>query len=173
MAAIMTPGVAPPLLTCRKPERQMAATVRYIKAFIAGFIKAKTTSTPSCVLISSSLALPKRAFSYNSRTQALMMRRPETSSCIMELSLSSWAWRRRKSGFAFHRQNAKTPTINGNAHSIINPNARLSRNIKVMLPSVKNTQRTMPRTNWETKFCTWVMSFVTRVTSVPAPNWSI
>ena len=30
----------------------------------------------------------------------------------------------------------------------------------------------MPRTNWETKFCTWVISLVTRVTNEPVPNWS-
>lgn len=101
------------------------------------------------------------------------MRIPDTSSCIMELILSSWAWSLEKSGLAFPRQKAITPTIKGKTHSIIRPNSRLSMNIKVMLPKVRNEQRIMPRTNWETKFCTWVISLVTRVTKVPAPNLSI
>ena len=41
----------------------MMTTTMYISAFITGFMNAKMMSTDSCVLTSSSLALPKRSFS--------------------------------------------------------------------------------------------------------------
>ena len=42
-----------------------------------------------------------------------------------------------------------------------------------MLPKVSMVVRTMPRTNWDTKFWTWVMSLVTRVTREPVLKASI
>ena len=44
--------------------------------------------------------------------------------------------------------------------------------MKYMLPNISMAVRIMPRTNWEMKFCTWVMSLVTRVTREPAPSRS-
>ena len=134
-----------------------------------GFMKANIVSTRSWVFISSSLALPKRSFSYTSRTQALIMRMPATSSCIMELMVSSCACRRVNSGLAFERHSAMHPAISSVAHSTMRPKVRLSWNMKNMLPKVSMVVRIMPRTNWDTKFCTCVMSLVTRVTSEPAP----
>lgn len=52
------------------------------------------------------------------------------------------------------------------------PNVLFSRNMKKMLPKVSIEVRIIPRTKLDTKFCTWVMSLVTRVTREPVPNRS-
>ena len=63
MAAITWPGEVIPALTSAWPTSRITATTTYISAFMTGFMKAKIVSTFSWVLISSSLALPKRSFS--------------------------------------------------------------------------------------------------------------
>ena len=69
-------------------------------------------------------------------------------------------------------QMAKHPMVRGKAHSTTRPKVWFKRNMQYMLPNISIEVRIMPRTNWETKFCIWVMSLVTRVTNQPVPNWS-
>ena len=100
------------------------------------------------------------------------MRMPETSSCMIALIRSRCACSFSNNGFALPRQITMQPTMNGNAHSTTSPNRGFSRNMKNILPKVSMVVRIMPRTNWDTKFCTCVMSFVTRVTREPVPKES-
>ena len=132
----------------------MTATTIYISAFTRGFMKAKIISVFNCVLISSSLAVPKRIFSYISRTHALMIRMPDTSSCIMPLMASSCVCNPVNKGPAFSRQKAITLTRKGKAHNTINPKRKFNRNIKYILPKVSIEVRIIPRTNVETNPCT-------------------
>ena len=102
-----------------------------------------------------------------------MTRMPATSSCMTLLISSSCFWSRGSSGPALYRQTAMHPASRGNAHRSINPNCRFNRNMQKMLPATSMVVRIIPRINWATKFCIWVMSLVTRVTSEPVPNRSI
>ena len=132
----------------------MTATTIYISALARGFMKAKMISVFNCVLISSSFAFPKRIFSYISRTHALMIRMPDTSSCIIALIASSCVCNLENRGPAFSRQTAITLTRKGKAHNTINPKRIFNRNIKYILPKVSIEVLISPRTNVETKFCT-------------------
>jgi len=57
---------------------------------------------------------------------------------------SSCAYNFKNRGFAFHRQKAMTLTGNGKAHSTISPKRRFRRNIKYILPKVRNEVLTSP-----------------------------
>ena len=65
------------------------------------------------------------------------------------------------------------PASRGKAHKSIHPNCRFRRNMQKMLPPISMVVRIMPRTNCAARFCTWVMSLVTRVTRDPVPKRSI
>ena len=60
---MMLPEELRPAPTSAWPISRISATTTYISAFTAGFMKAKMVSTFNWVLISSTLALPKRSFS--------------------------------------------------------------------------------------------------------------
>ena len=138
--------------------------------FTIGFMNAKITRVCNCVFISSSLAFPKRAFSYISRTHALIILIPEISSCMIALISSNFPCSCNNKGFALHRHMISVPTRKGNAHNTISPNLEFRRHMQNILPNVSIIVLIIPPTNCDTKFCTCVISFVTRVTREPLPK---
>ena len=123
--------------------------------------------------VNSSLAWPKRCFSWALRPKALITRMPARFSCITTFTLSSFFCTCMNSGLVSLNRITMTTASTGIVQSTISDSRAFSINTAATPPMHKSGERTSMPSTWVNAFCTWVTSLVVRVTSEPVENLSM
>ena len=164
-----SPCVRLPASIRAPPIQRMATMPRSITSSVAGLRSEESLPMVTAVCVWSSAALWKRSSSRPSCLNALTTRTPERFSRVTRLTSSRRDWSSPKSGTDFDITSQKTTAMAGVHTRKTSPSWASMSMAQTMEPIARMGQRMiclMPRA---TVTCTWLTSFVMRVTREGVP----